>query len=295
MKAGLGGHNQYTVSLEDHASEPLHSAMARSSRPCFEFSLDIHHVPDSCISYRQLPLSGPSSPILSHRVQNRRGSTSTADPSGNHLHLNLNPGRTMSCKLTIVRVNPTPPIQLDEQPPSPQQPLPEFAQAAPRKPRPRPPRREEWREHVHELRLGLLCSARIILGIRDATGRSHPRSASPYLYAEATPFGDQLVLLAHQSCNPQSTPVGVHLRQRPERPAPRSPPILDDVFLPFVDRAEEVKALFTSPQPGARLFALLAQIFPPQSAPEPPVTDESVFATDPRQWSSRVLGKASGS
>jgi len=56
-----------------------------------------------------------------------------------------------------------------------------------------------------------------------------------------------------------------------------------------VDRAEEVKALFTSPQPGARLFALLAQIFPPQSAPESPVTDESVFATDPRQWSSAQL------
>jgi hypothetical protein len=54
-----------------------------------------------------------------------------------------------------------------------------------------------------------------------------------------------------------------------------------------VDRAEEVRALFTSPQLGARLLALLAlaQTFPPKSAPESPVTDESVFGTDPREWS----------
>lgn len=69
----------------------------------------------------------------------------------------------------------------------PRRPLPEFAQA-PRKPRPRP-RREEQREHTHELRLSLLCSAGIILGVRrDATGKSHSRSPSPNLDAEAAPF-----------------------------------------------------------------------------------------------------------
>ena len=56
-------------------------------------------------------------------------------------------------------------------------------------------------------------------------------------------------------------------------------------FLPFVDRAHEIRALFTSPQPGARLLALLAQTFQPQSASGSPVTGDAVFETDPRQWS----------
>ena len=106
---------------------------------------------------------------------------------------------------------------------------------------------------------------------------------------------DQLVSLARQSCNPLSAPS-----------SPRTPggsltaaagpyrtsftAIPDDVFLPFMDRANEVKALFTSPQPGARLFALLAQTFAPQLASsDSPVTDEAVFTTDPRQWSSTQL------
>ena len=56
-------------------------------------------------------------------------------------------------------------------------------------------------------------------------------------------------------------------------------------FLLFVDRAHEIRALFTSPQPGARLLALLAQTFQPQSASGSPVTGDAVFETDPRQWS----------
>jgi len=112
----------------------------------------------------------------------------------------------------------------------------------------------------------------------------HPSAPKPRLSA------DQLVSLAQQSCNPQSAPS-----------SPRTPggslvatsrtsftAIPDDVFLPFVDRADEVKALFTLPQPGARLLALLAQTFPPRSA-SAPVTDEAVFGTDPRQWSSTQL------
>ena len=59
--------------------------------------------------------------------------------------------------------------------------------------------------------------------------------------------------------------------------------------VPFVDCAGEVNALFTSPQPGARLFALLPCIFPPQSAPRSSVTDGSDFGSDHRQWSSAQL------
>jgi len=61
------------------------------------------------------------------------------------------------------------------------------------------------------------------------------------------------------------------------------------VPVPFVDCAGEVKALFTSPQPGARLFALLTCIFPPHSAPRSSVTDGPDFGSDPRQWSSAQL------
>src|SRR6266404_4325844 len=67
------------------------------------------------------PHSGTTSPVRTRHLLHRRGSTTALDPWGTHLELNMNPGRSTSCKLTIVRVNPTTPIQLDEHPPSPQQ------------------------------------------------------------------------------------------------------------------------------------------------------------------------------
>ena len=243
-------------------------------------------------------LGGPSNFIQSRRVQHRRGSTSAADPWGNHLELNMNPSRTSTCKLTIVRVNPTPPIQLDEQPPSPQH-----------------------RRHVgfsahsqntnrrlgshgtakgENTRMSFASSSFAPPGSSSGPGQ---RSGSPTLghghslhrrLSAPKPrlSADQLVSLAQQSCNPQSTPA-----------SPRTPggslaatsgsgrnsftAIPDDVFLPFVDRTEEVRTLFTYPQPGARLLALLAQTFPltSKSGPESPVADGSLFGTDPRQWS----------
>ena len=248
------------------------------------------------------PLSAPSSPILSRRVQHRRGSTSAADPWGNHLDLNMNPARTTSCKLTIVRVNPTPTIQLAEQPPSPQQHRRHFGHAGHSQNSHR-----RLGSHGHgqtgkseNSRMSFASASFAPPGSSSGSGarpgspthghglHRHISVPKPRLSA------DQLVSLAQQSCNPQSAPnsprtPGGSLTAT-AGPAPASfTAIPDDVFLPFVDRAEEVKALFTSPQPGARLFALLAQTFPPQSAPESPVTDESVFATDPRQWSSAQL------
>ena len=243
-------------------------------------------------------LSGPSSPIQSHhgRVQHRRGSTSAADPWGNHLQLNMNPSRTTTCKLTIVRVNPIPPIQLDEPPPSPQQ------------------RRHvgfsAHSQNVHRrfgshstgkgenTRMSFASASFAPPGSTSGPGlRSgspthghghslHRRSSVPKPRLSA----DQLVSLAQQSCNPQSVPSSPRTPGGSLAATSGSGPnsfaaIPDDVFLPFVDRTEEVRALFTSPQPGARLLALLAQTFPSKSVPESPVTDESVFGTDPRQWS----------
>ncbi|KAI0309153.1 hypothetical protein OF83DRAFT_1089264, partial [Amylostereum chailletii] len=52
------------------------------------------------------------------RVLSRRGSLSAPDPWGSHLDLNMNPARSTSCKLTIVRVSDgPPPLQLADAPP----------------------------------------------------------------------------------------------------------------------------------------------------------------------------------
>jgi hypothetical protein len=247
------------------------------------------------------PLSGPSSPILSRRTQHRRGSTSAADPWGNHIDLNMNPGRTTSCKLTIVRVNPTPStIQLDEQPPSPQHrrhlSLGGHTQS--------PLRRPGGPGHTGKNESTRMSFASSSFAPPGSPSPSGPRPASPThghgLHRHASVpkprlSADQLVSLAQQSCNPQSAPNSPRTPGGGSLTATRGPDhasftaIPDDVFLPFVDRAEEVNALFTSPQPGARLFALLAQTFPPHSAPESPVVAESVFGTDPRKWSSAQL------
>src|SRR6267142_965274 len=247
------------------------------------------------------PLSGPSSPILSRRTQHRRGSTSAADPWGNHLDLNMHPGRTTSCKLTIVRVNPTPStIQLDEQPPSPQHrrhlSLGSHTQSSLRR-----PAGHGLTGKNENTRMSFASSSFAPPGSSSPSGS---RPASPThghgLHRHASVpkprlSADQLVSLAQQSCNPQSAPNSPRTPGGGSLTATRGPDhasftaIPDDVFLPFVDRAEEVKALFTSPQPGARLFALLAQTFPPHSAPESPVTAETVFETDPRKWSSAQL------
>ena len=242
------------------------------------------------------PRSVPSSPILSRRVLHRRGSTSAADPWGNHLDLNLNPGRATSCKLTIVRVNPMPTIQLDEQPPSPQHRR-HFGHGGHAQ---NSHRRLGSHGHTgksENTRMSFASASFAPPGSSSGSG-ARPGSPTHGLHRHTSVpkprlSADQLVSLAQHSCNPQSAPSSPRTPgslTAAAGPAPASfTAIPDDVFLPFVDRAEEVKALFTSPQPGARLFALLAQIFPPQSAPEFPVTDESVFGTDPRQWSSAQL------
>ncbi|KAI9458312.1 hypothetical protein F5148DRAFT_1287426 [Russula earlei] len=236
------------------------------------------------------PLSVASSPVLPRRVQHRRGSSSAADPWGNHMELNMNPGRTTSCKLTIVRVNPTLPLQLDDQPPSPQHRRQHGFGAHSQNP---------YRRHSASKNENTRMSFASASFAPPASSGPGPRPGSPThghghgLHRQPKPrlSADQLVSLAQQACNPQSAPTSprgsLAASAGPRRASFTAIP--DDVFLPFVDRADEVKALFTSPQPGARLLALLAQTFPPQSALDAPVTDEGVFGTDPRQWSSAQL------
>ena len=214
----------------------------------------------------------------------------------------MNPGRTTSCKLTIVRVNPTPQIQLDERPPSPQQRrhvgLGSHSQNIHRRHTFATGKGDNTRMSFASASFAPPGSPTTGPGARSGSpthGNGHglnrrPSGPKPRLSA------DQIVSLAQQSCSPQSAPS-----------SPRTPggsgsltaagqagrtsftAIPDDVFLPFVDRPDEVTALFTSPQPGARLFALLAQTFAPQSASESSVSDDAVFTTDPRKWSSAQL------
>ncbi|KAH9052582.1 hypothetical protein EDB87DRAFT_1581677 [Lactarius vividus] len=250
------------------------------------------------------PHSGATSPVQSRRVLQRRGSTTAADPWGAHLELNMNPGRTTSCKLTIVRVNPAPQIQLDERPPSPQQQRRHFSIGS----HPQNPHRRHG-SHGHTVagkgentRMSFASASFAPPGSPTGPG---PRPGSPthghghgLNRRSSAPkprlSADQIISLAQQSCNPQSAPSSPRTPGGSLTAAARSgrtsfTAIPDDVFLPFVDRTDEVKALFTSPQPGARLFALLAQTFAPQTASESPVTNDAVFATDPRKWSSAQL------
>ncbi|KAH9013339.1 hypothetical protein EDB84DRAFT_1424117 [Lactarius hengduanensis] len=250
------------------------------------------------------PHSGATSPVQSRRVLQRRGSTTAADPWGAHLELNMNPGRTTSCKLTIVRVNPAPQIQLDERPPSPQQQRRHFSIGS----HPQNPHRRHG-SHGHSVtgkgentRMSFASASFAPPGSPTGPG---PRPGSPthghghglHRHSSAPKprlSADQIISLAQQSCNPQSAPSSPRTPGGSLTAAARSgrtsfTAIPDDVFLPFVDRTDEVKALFTSPQPGARLFALLAQTFAPQTASESPVTNDAVFATDPRKWSSAQL------
>ncbi len=226
--------------------------------------------PTTSPPHSPLSLGRLSSSIQPHRVQHRRGSASAADPWGNHLQLNMNPGRTTTCKLTIVRVNPTPSIQLDERPPS-----------------PRHRRHVEFGAHSQNTHRHLgshgtgksentrMSFASVAFALPGSPSGPGPWSGSPthrHSHSQhrrpSAPkprlSADQVVSLTQQSCNPRSTPT-----------SPRTPggslaaatdsftAIPDDIFLPIVDHAEEVRALFTSPQPGARLLALLAQTFPP--------------------------------
>ncbi|KAH9006700.1 hypothetical protein EDB83DRAFT_2462772 [Lactarius deliciosus] len=216
----------------------------------------------------------------------------------------MNPGRTTSCKLTIVRVNPAPQIQLDERPPSPQQQRRHFSIGSHSQ---NPHRRHG--SHGHSItgkgentRMSFASASFAPPGSPTGPG---PRPGSPthghghgLNRRSSAPkprlSADQIISLAQQACNPQSAPSSPRTPGGSLTAAARSErtsftAIPDDVFLPFVDRTDEVKALFTSPQPGARLFALLAQTFAPQTASESPVTNDAVFETDPRKWSSAQL------
>ncbi|OBZ73538.1 hypothetical protein A0H81_05881 [Grifola frondosa] len=122
--------------------------------------------------------------------------------------------------------------------------------------------------------------------------RLRPQSPGTYRYSGSLPTRnklspEQLVDLARNSCNPRpgsstaSTPVTPTVQ--PLAPASFTP-LPDSIFLPFINRPEEVSALISS-QPTAKLFALLQQTFPPDARASMTAGSAKFDAdADPKKW-----------
>ncbi|EIN09577.1 hypothetical protein PUNSTDRAFT_133363 [Punctularia strigosozonata HHB-11173 SS5] len=250
--------------------------------------------------------STASSPSLSptrgahRRLSARRGSVSAIDPWGKYKEINLNPGRSSSSKLTIVRVQEHPdegtaaigvnkrhsfghshkrPGNHGAGPGD--SPRLSFAnQSFVRPSSPTTPTSPGFN------RPGSPTTAR-----PGSPTTSRPRSPGPtghrsLSHRKLTP--EEIYELAKQSTNPQYAPKTAS-SSIPNTPvaasaslAPASfTPLTDDILLPFIDRSSEVTALISVP-PSARLFGLLAQTLPKDgtNAGDPPSV-----SGDPRKWS----------
>lgn len=204
-------------------------------------------------------------------------------------NLNMNHSRTTTCKLTIIHVNPTPPIQLDEQPPSlhrrhvgsgahsrnahgrlesqgtgkGENTRMSFASASfsPPGSSSGPGLRSGSPTHGH----GHTC-----IGILLHRGHVSPRSSSSHSLSSPVVRSPHTPLRLDGSLD--------HSRQHPGRVAIQ----MTLSFLLWIVRKSEVRALFKSPQPGGTVtvLAFLSRTLLSKSVPEYPVTDESVFETD---------------
>ncbi|KAF7371043.1 hypothetical protein MSAN_00738500 [Mycena sanguinolenta] len=231
------------------------------------------------------------STVVTRRLSTRRGSISAPDPYAKNAHLT----RESSSILTIVKVTtppvatPSPPTGPPERPPSPRRvhrrmgsnpssPLPSPAPVDP------PP--------------GRLSFAFSSFGAphqqSSSSGPGSPRArpASPHRTTSAPAFSqqrlspEQLLEVVKQATNPRYIPSSPAVTPaaashspilHPRSSSPQQPssgtvapatftPLPPDVYLPFLDRPAEVKALLSSP-PSAKLFALLAQTFPKNVPP----------------------------
>jgi len=229
---------------------------------------------------------------MSRKLSVRKGSATALDPHGFHAEINMNPSRSSSSTLSIVRVHQsttTTLLNLNDPPASPQR-------------------------RIHR-RIGSLPSespsttnrvsfAFSSFSSNSSTNKDQPpspsssprlRPSSPHNNRSASFSGkprltpDQLVDLARQATNPktllQPTPpidLGDHAISHAVTPATFTP-LPDDIYLPFIDRPSEVAALISSP-PDLKLFTLLAQTFPNNK--HPIITDPSIeLPPDPIQWS----------
>ena len=242
-------------------------------------------------------ISPALSPVV-RRPLSRRGSASASDPFGKHLDINTNPARTISSKLTIVRVDPPP---ADQEPPrssSPQQ----FRD------------RRQHKRHgsnssvgSNQGESGRLSFAFTTFGHTNGSnsGRSSPtsgrqtpgspgsqspqqRKISSFSKPRLTP--EQVIELAKSSTHPKSSPLNAGASPIPQSvSAPNFTPLPDDVYLPFIDRPPEVSALISTP-PTAKLFTLLTQAFPLHARqPDHNVTLANFAEKDPKTWTHAQL------
>ena len=216
--------------------------------------------PTPDLSPVQSPLARP------RRLSSRRGSVAAADPWGAHNDVNMNPARSLTSRLTIVRV---PQAEVED-----------------------PPRRHRRVGSNASLnsnssgkdggapgRMSFAFTSFTPAGQQSAApGRPASPSRSPLLrpsspgtsrfhggvpgHSRLTP--EQVVDLARTSVNPRSPLPSPH-GPLSGAAAPHSPvsftPLPDSIYVPFIDRPVEVTALLQA-QPNARLFALLQQTFP---------------------------------
>ncbi|KAF8817439.1 hypothetical protein BYT27DRAFT_6811918 [Phlegmacium glaucopus] len=208
----------------------------------------------------------------------RKGSTTALDPHGFHSEINMNPSRSSSSTLTIVRVS------------------------APNDPQRRTHRRIGQNSSPPSEPSSRVSFAFSSFSSNPSTNKDQPpspssspriRPSSPLNTRSGSFSGklrltpDQLVDLARQATNPKTLaqpidqgPPGDHGISHSVTPATFTP-LPDDIYLPFIDRPSEVAALISSP-PDLKLFSLLAQTFPNK---RPIITDASIeLPPDPRQW-----------
>lgn len=239
--------------------------------------------------------------MSSQSLSTRRGSTSAPDPFGAHAHLK----RPSTSTLTIVRV-PGSAINLQE-PPSTHKKFGRLSGAG------TSPNRQSSGNGQSENRLSFAFSS---FGQTPSRSDGHSpisspntspriRPSSPHWYSTGLVSkprlsAEQLVDLARHSViarpTPGSTPHSPVLSLRPHSPhqlsappvahptPPTFTPLPDDIYLPFIHRAEEVSQLISTP-PTTKLFALLSQAFNKRSEQDDStLVENTVPPGDPVQW-----------
>ncbi|KDQ61332.1 hypothetical protein JAAARDRAFT_54710 [Jaapia argillacea MUCL 33604] len=254
------------------------------------------------------PSSGtpPVAAGSTRRLTTRRGSVAASDPWGHHAKENLNPERTTSSRLTIVRVT-SPPVNLEEPPrpgsphhrrhPHPHASLSHSHRRLGSSPSslsgssPTASAGREVKETKERLsfasssfgggatsgpggRPGSPTSGRPGSPVQRPGPPSHHQRSHSFSKKKLSP--EELYDLARQATNPTYTPSPRHspVITTPHSPISRDGQVQqekmtpasftqlpDDVYLPFIDRPSEVALMMTT-IPTAKLFALLAQIFP---------------------------------
>ena len=209
---------------------------------------------------------------MSQLLSARRGSVSAPDPFGERTHL-LRPS---SSTLTIVRLPSAPAVHEPQKLPGRRFAI-SFSQSQPRQ----------------ESRTSPSSSPSSSPRIRP----SSPHRFSQGIIGKPRLSAEQVVELARQAkAAPGSSPQSPVQSHRPQSPPTHSPtssvsqpqpatftPLPDDIFLPFIHRAEEVSQLISGP-PTVKLFSLLRQAFNNISD-----DDREAPSGDPAQWSNSQL------